>query len=288
MNSNLKEKIIKILRNLKNEASTTGTGPVATGGVQVGGDAVSTPFAFARGGIGNIRAATQIGYKIAKAIKRNKSFKLNNKLESKNRHLTSEGIHRLRFEQDGQVPQPTLTPVEQPTSPTVKQPVVNTATTTNVNLKTYDILTDFTKFDQQLKNSTESLKNNLQKQIQDKILGKKVVIRGSKGYKQPEIDYTVNVTGVSIDYYYDRYMIIVIGREERKQKISKFFIKSGFKIKILGSADNLKPTDKYQVAKSKALVEPDKQSSIEPTNTVTVDEPDLPTQMQVSTEKPKL
>lgn len=280
MNSNLKEKIIKILRNLKNEASTTGTGPVATGGVQVGGDAVSTPFAFARGGIGNIRAATQIGYKIAKAIKRNKSFKLNNKLDSENKHLRCEGIHRLRFEQDGQVPQPT--------SPPVKQQVVNTSPTTNVNLKTYDILTDFTKFDQQLKNSTESLKNNLQKQIQDKILGKKVVIRASKGYKQPEIDYTVNVTGVSIDYYYDRYMIIVIGREERKQKISKFFIKSGFKIKILGSADNLKPTDKYQVAKSKALVEPDKQSSIEPTNTVTVDEPDLPTQMQVSTEKPKL
>ena len=280
MNSNLKEKIIKILRNLKNEASTTGTGPVATGVVQVGGDAVSTPFAFARGGIGNIRAATQIGYKIAKAIKRNKSFKLNNKLDSENKHLRCEGIHRLRFEQDGQVPQPT--------SPPVKQQVVNTSPTTNVNLKTYDILTDFTKFDQQLKNSTESLKNNLQKQIQDKILGKKVVIRASKGYKQPEIDYTVNVTGVSIDYYYDRYMIIVIGREERKQKISKFFIKSGFKIKILGSADNLKPTDKYQVAKSKALVEPDKQSSIEPTNTVTVDEPDLPTQMQVSTEKPKL
>ena len=280
MNSNLKEKIIKILRNLKNEASTPGTGPVATGGVQVGGDAVSTPFAFARGGIGNIRAATQIGYKIAKAIKRNKSFKLNNKLDSENKHLRCEGIHRLRFEQDGQVPQPT--------SPPVKQQVVNTSPTTNVNLKTYDILTDFTKFDQQLKNSTESLKNNLQKQIQDKILGKKVVIRASKGYKQPEIDYTVNVTGVSIDYYYDRYMIIVIGREERKQKISKFFIKSGFKIKILGSADNLKPTDKYQVAKSKALVEPDKQSSIEPTNTVTVDEPDLPTQMQVSTEKPKL
>ena len=61
--------------------------------------------------------------------------------------------------------------------------------------------------------------NNLQKNIQDKILGKKIVVRASKGYKQPETDYTINVTGVAIDYYYDRYVIIIIGREENKQKV---------------------------------------------------------------------
>ncbi len=132
------------------------------------------------------------------------------------------------------------------------------------------MLPDFTAFDTKLKNGTEVLKNNLQKTIQDKILGKKVVVRASKGYKQPETDYTINVTGVAIDYYYDRYVIIIIGREENKQKVSKFFIKTGFKVKVFGAADNLKPKDKYQVAKSKALVEP--QQSTVATNTITSDE----------------
>jgi len=118
------------------------------------------------------------------------------------------------------------------------------------------------------------LKINLQKTIQDKILGKKIVVRASKGFKQPEADYTINVTGVSIDYYYDRYVIIIIGREENKQKVAKFFVKPGFKVKIMGSADKLKPKDQYQVAKSKALVQD--QPSATPTNTVTGDEEQQP------------
>ena len=116
----------------------------------------------------------------------------------------------------------------------------------------------------------------------DKILGKKIVVRASKGYKQPETDYTINVTGVAIDYYYDRYVIIIIGREENKQKVAKFFIKPGFSIKILGSAD-LKPKDQYQVAKSKALVSP--QQSATPTNTVTSDEEEPSTEPNTGAEQ---
>ena len=75
---------------------------------------------------------------------------------------------------------------------------------------------------------------------------------------------------MAIDYYYDRYVIIIVGREENKQKVAKFFIKPGFKVKILGNSDNLKPKDQYQVAKSKALVST--QQSATPTNTITSDE----------------
>ena len=121
-------------------------------------------------------------------------------------------------------------------------------------------------------------------------MGKKIVVRASKGYKQPETDYTINVTGVAIDYYYDRYVIIIIGREENKQKVAKFFVKPGFKLKILGNADNLKPKDQYQVAKSKALVEPNSQQNVVPSNKITADKEDATTQdqnAQTGTTQPK-
>lgn len=316
MKQNLKEKIKRILTKLKvkNEASTTGTGAVASGPVAVGGDAARTPFAFSRRGPGNIRAATQLGYKLAKAIKRSNGYKLENQMYSGPAYVTPaqsielgdtytdenglvqhndpdmdpnligykqgalpmyEGLNGLKYEQEDKpvvIPQPAQP--AQPTPP--KQPTAAPA----VDLKTYDILTDFTAFDTKLKSSTEALKNNLQKSIQDKILGKKIVVRASKGYKQPETDYTINVTGVAIDYYYDRYVIIIIGREENKQKVAKFFVKPGFKLKILGNVDNLKPKDQYQVAKSKALVEPNSQQNVVPSNKITADKEDATTQDQ--------
>jgi hypothetical protein len=312
MKPHLKLKIKKLLSKLraKNEASTTGTGAVASGPVAVGGDAARTPFAFSKRGA-RPDTYTQLGYKLAKPIKRSPGYKLENQMYSQPAYGTpaqaielgstytdenglvqhndpdmdpnlvgykqgalpfTEGFNGLKYEQEGQQ---AAQPVQQsvPVANTAQQqPKQKTSVNPTVDVKSYDVLPDFTSFDTKLKNSTEVLKNNLQKTIQDKILGKKIVVRASKGYKQPEADYTINVTGVAIDYYYDRYVIIIIGREENKQKVAKFFIKPGFKIKVLGNADNLKPKDKYQVAKSKALVEP--QQSATPTNTITSDEED--------------
>lgn len=317
MKKSLKSKIKNILTDLKdlkvkNEASTTGTGPVASGPVAVGGDAARTPFAFSRRGPGNIRAATQLGYKLAKNVKRSTRYKLENQMYSQPAYDTpaqaielgstytdenglvqhndpnldpnligykqgslpvTEGFNGLKYEQQVQ-PQPAPQPAPQAQSqvqPPKQKPQTQPQT---VDVQSYDVLPDFTAFDTKLKNSTESLKNNLQKTIQDKILGKKIVVRASKGYKQPETDYTINVTGVAIDYYYDRYVIIIIGREENKQKVAKFFIKPGFKIKVLGNADNLKPKDQYQVAKSKALVEPVVQQNVVPQNKITAGKDD--------------
>jgi hypothetical protein len=320
MKTHLKLKIKKLLSKLraKNEASTTGTGAVASGPVAVGGDAARTPFAFSRRGA-RPDTYTQLGYKLAKPVKRSPNYKLENQMYSQPAYVTpafniepvdtytdehglvqhndpdmdpnlvgykqgslpfTEGFNGLKYEQEGQqVQQPV--PV---TNPSQQPPKQNAKVDPKVDIKSYDVLPDFTSFDTKLKNSTEVLKNNLQKTIQDKILGKKIVVRASKGYKQPEADYTINVTGVAIDYYYDRYVIIIIGREENKQKVAKFFIKPGFKIKVLGNADNLKPKDKYQVAKSKALVEP--QQSATPTNTITSDEEDQSTaQPETGTEQ---
>lgn len=330
MKPSLKQKLKKALDayRLKKEASMTGTGPVASGGVEFGGDAARTPFAFRRKGVGNVRAATQLGYKLAKKVNRSKDLELENQkysepayaspafniepvdsykdeeglvqhndpeidpnlvgykqgqlpmYEVSYKNLYKEGFNGLKYEQEGQLATP---PPQQSSRQQVKpspQPPVRQKQTPDVNVKVYDVLPDFTAFDNKLKSSTEESKNNLQKKIQDTILGKKVVIRASKGYKQPETDYTINVTGVNIDYYYDRYVIIIVGREENKQKVAKFFIKPGFKIKIMGAADNLKPKDRYQVAKSKAMVEPDKQQSALPKNTATADIDSEPQQSQ--------
>ena len=189
-----------------------------------------------------------------------------------------EGISGLRYEQENPPQQPVQSTVQGTQEP-VAQPQQNPQFG---QIKTYDALPDFTSFDAKLKNSTEQLKTQLQKTIQDRLLGKKVVIRASKGYKQPEADYTVNVTGIEIDYYYDRYVIVVVGREENKQKVTKFFLKPGFKIKILGNSDRLKPKDNYKIAKSKALVDPSTQQSATPVNNVTSDEVDdsQPTQQK--------
>lgn len=68
------------------------------------------------------------------------------------------------------------------------------------------------------------------------------------------------------------------------RKLLNSLLNQVFKIKILGSADNLKPRDQYQVAKSKALVEP--QQSATPTNTITSDEEDQnPDQPEAGTEQ---
>jgi hypothetical protein len=328
MKQNLKKKLRKALESYKirKEASTTGTSPVATGGVQYGGDIGTTPFAFSKHGA-RPETIKQGGYTLANKVKKSKNYTLENQVYSEPAYSSPaqniepvdtyidknglvqhndpdidpnlvgfkqgslpvceisyknlyEGINGLRYEQQSQ---PVVQTPPLSTVPTA-QPVTTSPTKPSVNLTSYDVQDDFSKFDKNLKNSTEQIKVNLQKNIQDKILGKKIVVRASKGYKQPESDYTINVTGVSIDYYYDRYVIVIIGREEQKQKLSKFFIKPGYKIKILGASDKLKPKDQYQLAKSKALVDPKQTSSL--SNTVTSDDEPTPEQSS-SQEKPQ-
>ena len=315
MKASLKEKLKKALQafKMRQEASTTGTMAVATGGVQAGGDIGTTPFAFSRKGA-RPSVVHQAGFTPAKKIKKSPNYNLENQMYSEPAYSTPaqniepvptyidknglvqhndpeldpnlvghkqgqlpmyEGINGLKYEQEGQ--QTTQSPIQQ------TQPTTQSAVEPKINLTSYDVLPDFTSFDQKLKNSTESLKVNLQKTIQNRILGKKIVVRASKGFKQPEADYTINVVGVNIDYYYDRYVIIIIGREENKQKIAKFFIKPGFKIKILGNADKLKPKDRYQVAKSKALV----QNEPQVTNSVTGDEEEKIPAMQSTPQTPQ-
>ncbi len=100
----------------------------------------------------------------------------------------------------------------------------------------YDAKLDLSDFESRVSQSTLQNKSGFQNKILSKIGNKQVQLRASKGYGQPEKDYLVNVSGVSIDFYYEKYVIIVKGREQGKQKESEYFIKAPYQIKILGNA----------------------------------------------------
>ena len=100
----------------------------------------------------------------------------------------------------------------------------------------YDAKNDLTDFETRVSQSTLQNKGEFQNKILSKIGNKQVQLRASKGYGQPEKDYVINVSGVSIDFYYEKYVIIIKGREQGKQKESEYFVKAPYQIRILGNA----------------------------------------------------
>ena len=128
----------------------------------------------------------------------------------------------------------------------------------------YDVRPELTNFETRVSQSTLQNKGEFQNKILSKIGNKQVQLRASKGYGQPEKDYLVNVSGVSIDFYYEKYVIIVKGREQGKQKESEYFVKAPYQIKILGNAVVTPSAKKKQQQAPAAPVAP-----VVPTNAAT-------------------
>jgi len=128
----------------------------------------------------------------------------------------------------------------------------------------YDAKSDLSDFETRVSQSTLQNKGTFQNKIMSKIGNKQVQLRASKGYGQPEKDYIVNVSGVSIDFYYEKYVIVVKGREQGKQKESEYFVKPPYQIKILGNAVVTPSAKKKQQQSPATPVAP-----VVPTNTAT-------------------
>jgi len=128
----------------------------------------------------------------------------------------------------------------------------------------YDAKLDLSDFEIRVSQSTLQNKSSFQNKILSKIGNKQVQLRASKGYGQPEKDYLVNVSGISIDFYYEKYVIIVKGREQGKQKESEYFIKAPYQIKIIGNAVVTPSVKKKQQQAPAAPVAP-----VVPTNAAT-------------------
>lgn len=101
----------------------------------------------------------------------------------------------------------------------------------------YDWTRDFDVFKNSLNAATETSKSRFEKALSGKVLNKSVLVRASKGYKQPIKDYTIKrVTGVNINDFYDDW-VVVLKNEFNKE----FFLTPGYKIKTMGAAVAAEP-----------------------------------------------
>jgi hypothetical protein len=98
----------------------------------------------------------------------------------------------------------------------------------------YDFGKDFSAFSRELHSSVESIKLKYENILNKNLKNKKIRARASRGYKQFEKDYDIEVTSVSINDYYDNYVVIARGSDGKD-----YFLKNGFKIQIIG---NFSPT----------------------------------------------
>ena len=190
----------------------------------------------------------------------------------------SISLKKLIFEADGNVPTqkggnppaadvpktpaPVSAPKQQASStPTEKQPSAPQSSGES-DANTYNVKFDLDDFETKVSNSTEDAKNNFQNKILQKISNKQVrLVRASKGFGQPEREYIVNVADVKIEFWYQKYVIVITGREQNKQKESDFHLTAPYIIKIVGQA---------QPSRSKKQTQPAKPTPVQtPQNTAT-------------------
>jgi hypothetical protein len=129
---------------------------------------------------------------------------------------------------------PIAQPAVAPAAPAEKQPAQAPTEPAAQGASTeYSPAFDFNDFETKLAQATESAKNNFQEKLMSKVGGKQVLVRASKGQPgQPLKDYTIDVTSVSVDYYYDRYVVIL-----KDEKEKEYFLNTMMKIKVLGPGE---------------------------------------------------
>lgn len=98
----------------------------------------------------------------------------------------------------------------------------------------YDLGRDFANFRRTIDGSSDQIKQRFEQVIGEKLNGKRVRARCSRGYKQYVKDYEFDITKVTLDDYYDNY--VVVAHDNTTPKAKEYFLKPGFKIQVLGSA----------------------------------------------------
>ena len=98
----------------------------------------------------------------------------------------------------------------------------------------YDLGQDFAQFRRMIDGADQQIRQQYEKQIASKLVGKRVRARASRGYKQYVKDYEFDVTKITLDDYYDNFVVVAYDGTTPKPK--EYFLKPGFKIQILGPA----------------------------------------------------
>jgi hypothetical protein len=106
----------------------------------------------------------------------------------------------------------------------------------------YDLGRDFANFRRAIDGSFEHVKATFEKSIGASLVGKRIRARASRGFKQYVKDYEFDVSRITLDDYYDNY--VVVAHDENSGKKKEYFLKPGFKIQILGPATGQPSPDK--------------------------------------------
>lgn len=155
--------------------------------------------------------------------------------------------------QKAQAPAPKATAPA--TAPTEKQPTALSGG--EGDSSTFNVKFDLDDFETKVSNSTEQAKNDFQSKILQKISNKQVrLVRAAKGFGQPEREYVVNVADVKIEFWYQKYVVVITGREQNKQKESDFHLTAPYIIKIVGQAQPSKSKKQTQPAAPKPVQPP--------------------------------
>lgn len=184
-------------------------------------------------------------------------------------------LKKLIFEAEGDVPPqkgtkpPTQAPAAAPkAAPAPKSPSPAPAPTPAAekqpapsggegDVNTFNVKFDLDDFETKVSNSTEQAKNDFQSKILQKISNKQVrLVRAAKGFGQPEREYVVNVADVKIEFWYQKYVVVITGREQNKQKESDFHLTAPYVIKIMGQAQPSKSKKQTQPAAPKPVQTP--------------------------------
>lgn len=128
----------------------------------------------------------------------------------------------------------------------------------------YDLGRDFANFRRTIDGSFDQIKQRFEQVIGTKLNGKRIRARASRGYKQYVKDYEFDVAKITLDDYYDNY--VVVAHDNATPKPKEYFLKPGFKIQVLGPASGQPTQDSEKKQKPEAspvspLNNPDKAQS---------------------------
>jgi hypothetical protein len=96
----------------------------------------------------------------------------------------------------------------------------------------YDFTRDFKNFESTIEKSKQQAKKKFLDKMNQMLKDKKVTINASRGYGQPQKDYTIEkVTKASVDWYYNK-NVVVLTDENGKE----YFLTPGVNVKIEAAA----------------------------------------------------
>jgi hypothetical protein len=104
----------------------------------------------------------------------------------------------------------------------------------NVSGQYYDLGRDFANFRRMIDGADQQIRQQYEKAISEKLVGKRVRARASRGYKQYVKDYEFDIARITLDDYYDNF--VVVAYDSTTPKAKEYFLKPGFKVQILGSS----------------------------------------------------